>query len=60
MGAGCLYSAGYYKQAGRWTSIPARGNQIFFSYSSGEVSHTGIVESVSAQQVVTIEGNTSD
>ena len=60
-GAGCLYSAQYYKNAGRWyTSSPQPGDQIFFSYSPGEYSHTGIVESVSGGTVTTIEGNTSD
>ena len=60
-GAGCLYSAQYYKNAGRWhTANPQPGDQVFFSYSPGEYSHTGILESVSGGQVVTIEGNTSD
>lgn len=60
LGAGCLYSAGYYKSAGRWTKTPAEGHQIFFTYSAGEVSHTGIVESVTDTQVITIEGNAGD
>ena len=60
-GAGCLYSAQYYKDAGRWhRTSPNPGDQIFFSYSSGEYSHTGIVEEVNGNTVVTIEGNTSD
>ena len=60
-GAGCLYSAQYYKQAGRWhTNAPQAGDQIFFSYSAGEYSHTGIVEQVNGDTVTTIEGNTSD
>ena len=59
-GAGCLYSAQYYKDAGRWRTTPEPGDQIFFSYSSGEVSHTGIVEQVNGDTVTTIEGNTSD
>lgn len=60
-GAGCLYSAEYYKQAGRWhKNAPNPGDQIFFSYSPGEYSHTGIVEQVSGDTVTTIEGNTSD
>lgn len=60
-GAGCLYSAQYYKNAGRWhTANPQSGDQIFFSYSPGEYSHTGIVEAVNGGQVVTIEGNTTD
>lgn len=60
MGAGCLYSAGYYKNNGRWSTTPHEGDQIFFSYSAGEVSHTGIVEQVTGNKVVTIEGNSSD
>lgn len=60
-GAGCLYSAQYYKQQGRWhTAAPQPGDQIFFTYSPGEYSHTGIVETVSGGMVTTIEGNTSD
>ena len=59
-GAGCSGSADYYKSAGRWHNSPERGDQIFFSYAAGEVSHTGIVESVGNGQVVTIEGNTTD
>ena len=60
-GAGCLYSAQYYKSAGRWvTNSPQAGDQIFFTYSPGEYSHTGIVEQVNGDTVTTIEGNTSD
>lgn len=59
LGAGCVYSAQYYKQAGRWSSEPHRGDQIFF-YSGGNINHTGIVENVSNGVVTTIEGNTSD
>ena len=59
-GAGCLYSAGYYKSCGRWSTTPHVGDQIFFTYSAGEISHTGIVEEVVGNKVVTIEGNSSD
>ena len=59
-GAGCLYSARYFRNAGAFTNNPQPGDQIFFTYQAGEVSHTGIVESVSSTTVVTIEGNTSD
>lgn len=59
-GAGCYYSAQYYKQAGRWSTKPVVGAQIFFTYKDGEVSHTGLVEAISGNTVVTIEGNTSD
>ena len=60
-GAGCLYSAGYYKQANAFhRSNPRVGDQIFFSYSSGEYSHTGIIVDVNGNTITTIEGNTSD
>ena len=60
-GAGCFYSAEYYKSAGRWhRNAPNRGDQIFFSYSPGEYSHTGLVIEVNGDTVTTIEGNTSD
>lgn len=60
-GAGCLYSAMYYRNAGQFhTAGPQPGDQIFFTYSPGEVSHTGVIESVSGTTVTTIEGNTSD
>ena len=60
-GAGCSFSALYYRQAGRFCdSDPQPGDQIFFTFSAGEVSHTGVVESVSGGTVTTIEGNTSD
>lgn len=59
-GAGCAYSAQYYKQAGRWSTTPQVGAQIFFSYRPGDVSHTGLVESFTSTTVTTIEGNSSD
>ena len=60
-GAGCYYSALYYRMAGRFRDRdPEPGDQIFFTFQAGEVSHTGIVEAVSEDTVVTIEGNTSD
>lgn len=60
-GAGCYYSALYYRQAGRFhDSKPEPGDQIFFTFQADEVSHTGIVEAVSGGIVTTIEGNSSD
>lgn len=60
-GAGCLYSAQYYQAHGRFHKCnPLVGDQIFFSYRPNEYSHTGLVESVSGNTIVTIEGNTSD
>ena len=60
-GAGCLYSLSYFQQAGRFhIKDPQPGDQIFFTYQPGEISHTGIVEACDGSTVVTIEGNTSD
>lgn len=60
-GAGCLYSAGYYKQNNAFhRTNPRIGDQIFFSYSAGEYSHTGIVVDVNGNTITTVEGNTSD
>lgn len=60
-GAGCLYSASYYQQRGQYhQSNPQPGDQIFFTYRPGEISHTGIVETVNGATVTVIEGNSSD
>lgn len=60
-GAGCLYSAGYFKQNNAFhRTNPRVGDQIFFSYSPGEYSHTGIVVDVNGNTITTVEGNTSD
>ncbi len=59
-GAGCTYSAGYYKSMGRfYTKNPQPGDQIFFGTSQSNMTHTGIVTKVSGGRVYTIEGNTS-
>ncbi len=58
-GAGCTYSAQYYKNKGQfYTSNPQPGDQIFFKDGDG-MGHTGIVEKVEGGRVYTIEGNTS-
>ncbi len=61
LGAGCTYSARYYKNMGRfYTSDPQPGDQIFFSKDSGATMyHTGLVTKVTSSKVYTIEGNTS-
>lgn len=60
-GAGCTYSAGYYRNKGQfYTSNPKPGDQIFFGTSISNCTHTGIVEKVVGSTVYTIEGNTSD
>lgn len=60
LGAGCPYSAGYYKAAGRWhSSSPQPGDQIFFGISVDKAYHTGLVVKVENGRVYTVEGNTS-
>lgn len=59
LGAGTGYSARYYKNAGRWSDTPEPGDQIFFQ-SGGKICHTGLVETVNAAHVTTIEGNSAD
>lgn len=49
-------SVALYKKAGRWSSAPHRGDQIFF----GGSGHTGGVISVSGGTENTIEGNKGD
>lgn len=58
-GAGCSWSAKYYKQIGRFFKTPKVGDQIFFKDSKGEPCHTGLVYKVTATTVYTVEGNTS-
>lgn len=59
-GAGCIYSANYYRNMGKFhTTNPNPADQIFFA-TNGDVYHTGIVEEVTATEVHTIEGNSSD
>lgn len=56
-GAGCEWSARYYREQGRFfTSDPKPGDQIFFN----NYAHTGIVEKIVGNVITTIEGNTSN
>lgn len=58
-GAGCQYSAQYYRQRGQfYTSKPQPGDQIFFG-NQANCYHTGLVIKVDAARVYTVEGNTS-
>lgn len=58
-GAGCQFSAEYYKNAGQWYTDPKPGDQIFFGHS-GNYQHTGLVEKVENGMVYTIEGNSNN
>lgn len=56
-GAGCKWSAKYYREQGRFfTSDPQPGDQIFFN----NYAHTGIIEKIDGNVITTIEGNTSN
>jgi len=57
-GAGCPFSADYYRAMGRFGSTPRVGAQIFFG-TSGDETHTGIVYDFDNSYVYTVEGNTS-
>lgn len=57
-GAGCKESYDYYKKAGRTGSEPRLGAQIYFG--SDKPKHTGLVVNITADSVITVEGNTED
>ncbi len=59
LGAGCVYSSNYYKNANQFYHTPKIGDQIFFKDISGTPCHTGIVVAVYETSIQTIEGNTS-
>lgn len=59
LGAGCVYSAQYYQQKGRYDKNPKVGDQAFFQ-TGGQIGHTGIVVEVTGSSIVTVEGNSSD
>lgn len=58
-GAGCIWSAKCYRDAGRFFTTPKVGDQIYFGNGVGKEYHTGIVYKVDSKKVYTIEGNTS-
>ena len=58
-GAGCIFSAQYYQQQGRYDKTPRVGDQVFFQ-SGGQIGHTGIVIAVTDSTITTVEGNSSD
>lgn len=58
-GAGCSFSAGYYRSNNAFYTTPKVGDQIFFG-TRGKETHTGLVYKVDTSKVYTIEGNTSN
>lgn len=60
-GAGCSFSAGYFRNKGQFfINNPQPGDQIFFGTGPNNVWHTGLVVSVGNNHVYTVEGNTTD
>lgn len=59
-GAGCKFSAGYFKAKKQFYDAPEVGDQIFYYDSKGEINHTGIVYKVDGGYVYTVEGNSGD
>ena len=57
-GAGCKYSANYYKVHNAFYQQPQVGDQVFFG-DYGNEGHTGIVVAVNGNIITTVEGNTS-
>lgn len=57
-GAGCSYSAGFYRAHNAFYRKPQVGDQVFFG-DYGNEGHTGIVVAVSGNIITTVEGNTS-
>ena len=57
-GAGCSYSAGFYRAHNAFYRKPQVGDQVFFG-DYGNEGHTGIVVAVNGNIITTVEGNTS-
>ena len=57
-GAGCKYSADYYRRNNAFFKQPNVGDQVFFG-DYGNEGHTGIVVAVNGNVITTVEGNTS-
>ena len=61
--AGCTTGMGRWKSAGRFSQTPSVGDLVFFNFDgtgSSISTHVGIVESVAATTITTIEGNASN
>ena len=57
-GAGCSFSADFFRKNGQFHKNPKVGDQVFFG-DYGNEGHTGIVVAVEGSVITTIEGNTS-
>ena len=55
-GAGCKYSAQYFRKNNAWSNTAQIGAQIFFGKKGAE-THTGIVVGIGVSTITTVEGN---
>lgn len=55
-GAGCSYSAGFYKENGQFFNSPLDADQGFFG-ELGNEGHTGAIIAVDGKKITTVEGN---
>jgi GH25 family lysozyme M1 (1,4-beta-N-acetylmuramidase) len=56
-GAGCGFSAQFYRENKAWSKVPQIGSQIYYG-TQGNEYHTGLVYDVDDKYIYTIEGNT--
>ena len=56
-GAGCGFSAQFYRDNKAWSKTPQLASQIYFG-TVGNEQHTGIVTKIDDKYVYTVEGNT--
>lgn len=56
-GAGCAFSASYYRAMNQWSTEPSLGAQVFFG-TRGSEYHTDMVVGFDSAHVFTVEGNT--
>lgn len=56
-GAGCPFSADFFREHNAFYETPAIGDQVFFGVP-GDEYHTGIVVEVGNMTITTVEGNT--
>lgn len=61
-GAGCKFSAEYYRKNKAFYKTPEVGDQVFYGKDgkAGTENHTGIVIKVNNKSFVTVEGNVGD
>lgn len=58
-GAGCKFSAQYFRSHNAWSKTAKVGAQIFFGKLGAE-THTGVVVAVGVNTITTVEGNKSN